>query len=218
MVEQRARGGSVDVLSWRIRAGRPLHSKKRRPRPGRLCHHRKPLQLRRRRAPARGTDRTGTMGRRSPAVLDLIGADDDRAAAVVFYYVYFPRQCGMRVIRCEPDRRQYQKSHRAGYHCPETLHQTLTRRRQSPGLATSVSRPGWSELRIATSRRSSRCPSRVREGPLMALQRRFKRGKANGVSPQIQTSTYMAKSSSTSNAPDSQDNASLCRRILCSYW
>ena len=48
---------------------------------------------------------------------------------------------------------------------------------------------------------------------LLALQRRFKRGKANRVRPQLQTSTYMAKSSSTSNAPDSQDNASLCRRI-----
>jgi hypothetical protein len=34
------------------------------------------------------------MGRRSRALLDLIGADDDQAAAVVFYYVYLAAKPG----------------------------------------------------------------------------------------------------------------------------
>jgi hypothetical protein len=34
------------------------------------------------------------MERRSLALLDLIGADDDRAAAAVFYYVYLAAKPG----------------------------------------------------------------------------------------------------------------------------
>src|SRR5437868_12199073 len=52
------------------------------------------------------------------------------------------------------------------------------------------------------------------DGPLVALQRRFKRGKANRVCPPLQTSTSYDEIAVDLNASDSQDNASLCQRIF----
>jgi hypothetical protein len=137
--------------------------------PRRLCHHRKPLQLRRRGSLLRrGSHRDDGTAIACAARSDRCRRRPGSGSRVLLRLL--SGEAGMRVIdvsQIDGNIRKVIDRYAAAPNItvPQTFRQALTRRRQSRGLATSVSRPGWSESRIATSRRSSRCPSRVREGP-----------------------------------------------------